>query len=441
MSSIFKYTCIILLGLLLWQIDPVYMAYFEVLACVLLVYDKIKSKQVFENLLMMIFCVHVAIAMLANIDIYEVYRAGKTMASYPYAHYSNFPESFKVIFIGYNMILCGLEATKNHALPKLTFNISESRMKTWYHINLILILQSYFYPINFAGTFNYLLSMVPLISIFFFVRIGYKTNNEVNINRAYILLIVSLCIKVMMSFLRSDMIAPLIIFVMGVYMGAGSLKPFKSARYTPLYIFAVIFIIYFEAIGQSRTETFDMNAAQKIEYIAKRDVSGEEDERLNMFQRTSSISQISACLDLVDKNGFYNGEMLGFMGVALVPRFLWPSKPTIALGTWFAYQIGAAHRADDGSYNNSVNMTVIGHVYLDFGLWGVIIGCLLIGVILQQFWYSANFYDNARNFTGTMLGGFIMLTTLLGIGADLQILVTILGFYLVLAVFNFIVKP
>jgi hypothetical protein len=401
----------------------------------------VKKGVIIENFILVIFCVHVFIAMLANAELYLLYETGDTMKSYPYANFQHFPEAMRLLFIGYNVILCGLETTKNHALPKLIFNIPEKRLKQWYWVNLILIIQGYFFPFRIVGTFNYLITMIPLISILYFVRLGYQYQQKQIITWAYTLLLSTLFVRITQSYLRFEMIAPILVYTFGMYMGAGSLKPLKSVRYLPLLTFGILFIIYFEAIGISRSETTysgSGNVVNKLEYISKAKVDDDE-ARLNAFQRTSSIAQLSACVDLVGKNNFYDGELLAFMGTALIPRFLWPDKPKIALGTWFAYNIGAAVE-HDGAYNNSINMTVIGNLYLDFGYWGIIIGCFLVGIILQQFWYSSDFYSNGRNYTGTMLGGFLLLTTLFGIGADLQIIVTILGFYLVLFVFNFIFK-
>jgi hypothetical protein len=101
----------------------------------------------------------------------------------------------------------------------------------------------------------------------------------------------------------------------------------------------------------------------------------------------------------------------------------------IAKGAWFALQIGQAYIRPDGQPSNSVAMTIPGELYLNYGWVGVVVGCLLYGTLLAVFWTRTNFWADGRNTFGSMFG-FYLLWTGFGLGADLQIVVTVTAIYL-----------
>jgi hypothetical protein len=114
-----------------------------------------------------------------------------------------------------------------------------------------------------------------------------------------------------------------------------------------------------------------------------------------------------------------------------VPRFLWPDKPVVQKGGWFAWRIGQAWIEPDGTYSNSVNMTIPGELYLNYGWLGVLIGCPLFGTILAMFWKRTSFWSKRPSELGTSFG-FYLLWFGVTLSADLQILVTILATYMTL---------
>jgi len=109
---------------------------------------------------------------------------------------------------------------------------------------------------------------------------------------------------------------------------------------------------------------------------------------------------------------------------------LWPDKPLIQIGAWFALEIGIGSKTSLGTANNSINMTVAGELYLDFGWIGVILGSLLFGAFLAILWNSTRFYSSVYNITGTIFGGYLIILAT-GSYADLQVLVTLLSTYLI----------
>ncbi|MCW3121120.1 MAG: hypothetical protein JWQ38_612 [Flavipsychrobacter sp.] len=159
------------------------------------------------------------------------------------------------------------------------------------------------------------------------------------------------------------------------------------------------------------------------------EIEGEQKSHA-LLDRSANLAQLTNVVKLVKQNGFYKGKASAPLVAALIPRFLWPDKPKIALGSWFALEIGAAYKADDGRINNSINMTIPGELYLDFGWVGLALGSLLMGMFVAAFWNSAKFYLSEYNLIGIIFGGYLLYAGFLNFGADLQVVLTMTSTYL-----------
>src|SRR6478609_3497096 len=98
------------------------------------------------------------------------------------------------------------------------------------------------------------------------------------------------------------------------------------------------------------------------EYIF--DYDDEKDKEKNILARSSTLNQLSQVVELQVEDGYYNGATMSYIAFAFIPRFIWPEKPLIMQGRWFANEIGMAYNhGSTGSLmdvNNSINMTVAG---------------------------------------------------------------------------------
>ncbi|HEV2734158.1 MAG TPA: hypothetical protein VGV85_04935 [Longimicrobiaceae bacterium] len=92
-------------------------------------------------------------------------------------------------------------------------------------------------------------------------------------------------------------------------------------------------------------------------------------------------------LEQVRNSGFEDGSTMSYAAYALVPRVLWPGKPTITKGAWFAYYIGFAESEESATMALGISAT--GELYWNFGVPGVLIGLLLIGLLLGTLWRIA----------------------------------------------------
>jgi hypothetical protein len=86
----------------------------------------------------------------------------------------------------------------------------------------------------------------------------------------------------------------------------------------------------------------------------------------------------------VEKYGFLYGETLDYLAYAFIPRLIWSDKPSVSRGTWFTVYLGGASSEEDA--HTSTGLTAAGELYWNFGLWGVIVGMILVGLSVGALW-------------------------------------------------------
>ena len=89
----------------------------------------------------------------------------------------------------------------------------------------------------------------------------------------------------------------------------------------------------------------------------------------------------------VRKDGFQWGQTMQYAAYAFVPRFLWPDKPNVSRGAWFTMYLGASNRESEST--SSTGITAVGELYWNFGITGVAIGMLGIGLGYGLLWRMA----------------------------------------------------
>jgi hypothetical protein len=281
------------------------------------------------------------------------------------------------------------------------------------------------------GTLTAIVFLLPHMTVFALARVGvqYRVPNALRVALAVALLEAGRALW--FSYLRVEIVFPLLAFAFGAILGARSLRPLRSPLFLPLYAAGVVFIAYFGALGATRGRTGGLDRLMTMYELEQQGEFAPQRARQQqtVVSRLSTFNQLSQIGALVERDGFRDGATLDYLGYAFIPRFLWPEKPVIAKGGWFALQIGQAYVRRDGQPSNSVGMTIPGELYLNYGWLGVVPGCLLYGALLAVFWTRTNFWSDSRNTFGSMFG-FYLLWIGFGLGADLQIIVTVTAIYL-----------
>jgi len=111
-------------------------------------------------------------------------------------------------------------------------------------------------------------------------------------------------------------------------------------------------------------------------------------EQLDQFvNRQFDAVPVGFLVGEVDQSGLVFGETMEYAAYAFVPRLLWPDKPSVTRGAWFSTRLGLFQTEADAT--TSVGMTAVGELYWNFGLPGIVIGMLSIGLGQGVLWRMA----------------------------------------------------
>jgi hypothetical protein len=396
------------------------------------------------------FYIGVIITTTANLlYIMKVAAGGVTEFSmYKYIVQAHIDEATAVWCLGNASIFVGYQLFKNGKLPPVSFDLSGPKtlknLYTFIVVFAILNLTGNMVNLSFiTGGIQKVLSLLNVMGILFYARLWVYEDNIQYRNYAITLAVLQTVIALYTSFLRVELLTPAISFFGGYFIGKGSIKYVFSARIIPALIFAGIFSLFFNTLAGNRSHfitafTGDDNSQYNSSY---KDLSeGEDKGEGGALERSANIAQLTNIVDLVKRNGYYGGAASFPLLAAFVPRLFWPDKPTIQLGTWFALEIGVASIGEGGRANNSVNMSVPGELYLDFGWIGVVLGCIFFGGLVAVFWNASEFNDSPYNLSGALWGGYLLLYAIMGIGADLQIVVSLVSTYIVFLIIKKVAK-
>ena len=285
----------------------------------------------------------------------------------------------------------------------------------------------------FGDTFLNLLLWVPSLSAFALARLGWEKKNRLAMTAGLLIAISETFRAFFFDYLRGTIAAPLFAYTCGAILGARGLRPLRDRRFIPVLACGFLFVAHYGLLGETRERGVHGLArfADLRTYEQARTAEGADSSRQTIVARLTSFNQLSQIGALVERNGFYSGQTLEYLGYAFVPRILWPEKPKIALGAWYAMEIGQATVHGDW-FNNSVNMTQAGELYLNYGWPGVFPGLLLFGAALAFFWTRARFWESdSRNIIGSGYA-LLMLWMVLGGHGEFTLLVSLVAIYLVL---------
>ena len=321
-------------------------------------------------------------------------------------------------------------------VPRLRFRMSDRAMVRWgLGIGATALVLRTTLGLGFLGTIGSVIQFAPHFLAFSLARVGWHRRIPGAVPAALALALAEAFRAVLFEYLRADVVSPLVAFALGSLLGSRSLRPLKSPTFVPMYAGAAAFVIYFAAFGATRARgpagLERLHALQEQqEYLIEQRVPTQQ----TVLSRLSTVNQLTQVVRVVEEDGFLEGGTLDYLAVAFVPRALWPEKPTIAKGAWFALRIGQANLMPDGQIVNSINMTIPGELYLNFGWVGVFIGLILFGAVIAILWSRTDFWRDARNVLGSAYGYYLLWIWLgFSLGADLQIIVTLIAMYLVFA--------
>jgi hypothetical protein len=111
---------------------------------------------------------------------------------------------------------------------------------------------------------------------------------------------------------------------------------------------------------------------------------------------------------------FQHEQTLTALGSGLVPRAIWPEKPTVGMGYWFALNYWGT---PPGVVIVPQSTTHLGELYIDYGATAVVLGLALLG-LLYRFGYTA--LSPRTSGTGALAYTVVFLTVIV-IDRDIQL--------------------
>lgn len=347
-----------------------------------------------------------------------------------YASEDHLMPAILIAFFGSSALLFGYFSSKNPIinLPKINSYIgadfAASRLP---FIAVLAIAGRIFKIIPSLGTIEGFIYLLPHGIIFFLARLGAQKNGSKYIKIALFIVVLETIRALLFDYLRMHIVLPSVAFMLGYLIGKGSVRSLLTLQLVPLYGIILIFFSFFTFLGQNR-QHFG-SGFQRIAQFGEM-YEQEEGQEQTLLLRMSNFNQLSQVVRVVEEDGFYQGETLSYLTFAFIPRFIWPDKPLIQMGAWFAHRIGRGYIDKNGRYRNAINMTIPGEFYLNFGWVGMFIGCFLFGKIIKLIWNTTNFWSAPNNALGSFFTFYMLYLGLFNLGANLSILVTLIAMYL-----------
>ncbi len=397
----------------------------------ILLVDNVRKKKLIITPLV-IYYAGVIIVNIGNISLINQILYGKNFKTYNYIIPKYIDDAAFIWCISSVFFVIGYNLYSKKKLPTISFEIKNKKILTYIFYFLVIenILLLFGHGITLRGNqIGKIFVLLNTIGILFFARLWGKNDNKTYRSYALVLYALETYFSLLTSYLRFELILPSFYLFVGYFIGKGEIRYLFTYRIIPLITILVVFSSVFSTLQANRANfinaftTPNDTKFSRILVVEKNETSG-------LLNRSANVAQITNVVKLVKNKGFYGGQASAPILVALIPRFLWPDKPKIQIGAWFALEIGAGYKNDLGIINNSINMTVAGELYLDFGWIGVILGSIFFGAFISVLWNTTEFYSSEFNLSGIIFGGYLIMISI-GSYADLQIVITLLSTYLI----------
>jgi hypothetical protein len=428
-------------------LDPTSMNWLFVVHCLIAVYVRSKVyKEIISPII--VFFVGGALVGYGNTQMISIIGT-EGNKSYWYIVPEYLPQATMIWCIGSTLIFLGYHAGERFSFPKIRYDIPGEALQRMFGILLVLAFAIPYLSstLKSLGSFAKLLSLAGMVGVVFFARLWSLTDNKRYATYTNILFAVQTINAFLFAYVRFALVAPTMAVVLGYLSGKSNVRQFLSKKMIPFFLAIGLFVASFSTLALYRDnfssvvvdQIFSEDSQEDEEIVISDEGEDAEETKSSFIIRLSCITQLTNIVKLVEKNGFYDGFASAPLLTALIPRFLWPDKPNIELGLWFALEIGAAYKAEGKRGNNSVNMTPMGQFYLDFGWSGVVLGCLLFGVFNVMLWNSIDYMKTRFNLLGAILGAYLLVFSFYAPTLDLQLVITYTSYYLILLFVNRIV--
>ncbi|RJR31822.1 MAG: hypothetical protein C4576_31295 [Desulfobacteraceae bacterium] len=313
------------------------------------------------------------------------------------------------------------------SLPQIGARIRLDRLPHWIAVVAFCCTALLSRGVDFGGSaFGDAFRMAPSMAAFYLARLG----TESRVNRVLFLgVLVALFDStraVLYLYMRFAMVFPFLAVALGVLTGSRSFRRLWSPTLIPIVLAIAIMAPYTGVFATAR-QNLPTGPERIIQLTAMR--AEASSGWIATLARFTTYNQTTQVMSLADREGFLMGETLSYLTYAFIPRAIWPSKPVIAQGQWFAQKLGlGSFLSGSTGFSNSINMTLPGELYLNFGWPGVVVGCFVVGGFVSVLWRLCGFWARGTDLLSTLFG-FRLLWGAWVLLNDIQNVVTLTAYY------------
>lgn len=351
---------------------------------------------------------------------------------YLQASFLNYAGTAVILFGGW-CAECLCRRTPNGILPLIDHRPAYGRFTPWIVLALAaaVFVADFFHMIPELGKLTGIMDLMPAMAVFLMARWGYEKNKRLVVLSAFVFACFISFDALLFEYLRGKVLFPWMSFVFGAYAGRPRSRTFLSVPFLAIYVITMLFFTYFSAMGLVRPEKiYGQQRIRRLVEVGQEIKAPDTEEGQNPLVRGATITKQSRIFDLVEQNGFYLGESMSYYRYVFIPRVVWPAKPIIQKGGWFAHELGLARTIGGGRHSSCINMTIPGELYLNFGWLGLTLGCAGMGFLVMLMWRATNFWQSVDNIPGIFLGFSLIKRSFGLLGPDMQSLVGYISTYL-----------
>jgi len=315
-------------------------------------------------------------------------------------------------------------------------DVDLSRENTWSYIRTALLLSI---PLTFivqsraylfgSGGRQFLVLLTSTVPMALFVLLFRKLLRR-RASHGEVLLIVVFLVGRFMAGIASGWLGASV-SIMVICMVAYLYEQRRISAVAVVMVFA--YVLFFQAGKAAFRKTFwgervDASFSQRISFWSSEslrnwelmlDNPGEENWRSLADQnlgRISLLQQTAHVLDLTPEVvPFQHGRLYSYMAVTLIPRALWPDKPSVNEANQF-YQVAYGLTDPDRLDTVSIAVGTVAESFINFGWWGPFLIMIPVGIFFDYFQRAFLARDSGAVLNGI---GIALIPTFLGVDSQL----------------------
>ena len=353
-----------------------------------------------------------------------IFDIGKSWATYLVPQYLE--RGLFVFSLGSVIIM---EALRRAIGKPVVFEFSQQRQGLFnvvLAIGVIVFILNHFRVLPLLGTISSFVGLLVNGSVFF---LAFNAHSSISNFRVYLVVLFTTALSlyaIQFSYLRMEIITPWLAYFLGELLARRQIVRLHLVSKLVFFVGLIVFPVIFTYLGKNRSTLSGQK--EKLEKVLKEGTRLDKtDDGETLLGRLNVLGQMSNVVNLTERKGFYNGYTLSYLSFVFIPRILWPDKPKLDGGQWFAVEIGRSYYLPNGRASNSVNMTVPGEMYLNFGFIGLVIGCILFGFFIGFIWnsvYGTDLLSWTFRFYLLFLGMF-------SLGSDMMVIPQLMAYWLI----------